>query len=129
MLGSAGVSGEAFSAVCVIVDKMGKPPEEAMSAQLAEQGLDADAISTIRSTLGLQDLNALASALGDGSPAVFELASLFSLIDSYGISDWVAFDASVVRGLAYYKGPVFEAHDRAGELRAIVGGGRFDRLL
>ena len=129
VLGSAGVSGEAFSAVCVIVDKMGKTPEEAMSAQLAEQGLDADAISTIRSTLGLQDLNALASALGDGSPAVFELASLFSLIDSYGISDWVAFDASVVRGLAYYTGPVFEAHDRAGELRAIVGGGRYDRLL
>jgi histidyl-tRNA synthetase len=79
--------------------------------------------------LGLQDLDALSSALGDGSPAVSELTSLFSLIDSYGISDWVAFDASVVRGLAYYTGPVFEAHDRAGELRAIVGGGRYDRLL
>ena len=129
VLGSVGVSGEAFPAVCVIVDKMGKIPEEAMSAQLAEQGLDADAISTIRSTLGLQDLDALASALGDGSPAVSELTSLFSLIDSYGISDWIAFDASVVRGLAYYTGPVFEAHDRAGELRAIVGGGRYDRLL
>ena len=129
VLGSVGVSGEAFPAVCVIVDKMGKIPEEAMSAQLAEQGLDADAISTIRSTLGLQDLDALSSALGDDSPAVSELTSLFSLIDSYGIPDWVAFDASVVRGLAYYTGPVFEAHDRAGELRAIVGGGRYDRLL
>ena len=129
VLGSVGVSGEAFPAVCVIVDKMGKTSEEAMSAQLAEQGLDADAISTIRSTLGLQDLDALSSALGDDSPAVSELTSLFSLIDSYGISDWVAFDASVVRGLAYYTGPVFEAHDRAGELRAIVGGGRYDRLL
>ncbi|MEE3113696.1 MAG: ATP phosphoribosyltransferase regulatory subunit, partial [Candidatus Thermoplasmatota archaeon] len=129
VLGSVGVSGEAFPAVCVIVDKMGNTPEEAMSAQLAEQGLDADAISTIRSTLGLQDLDALSSALGDDSPAVSELTSLFSLIDSYGISDWVAFDASVVRGLAYYTGPVFEAHDRAGELRAIVGGGRYDRLL
>jgi len=129
VLGSVGVSGEAFPAVCVIVDKMGKIPEEAMSAQLAEQGLDADAISTIRSTLGLQDLDALSLALGDDSSAVSELTSLFSLIDSYGISDWVAFDASVVRGLAYYTGPVFEAHDRAGELRAIVGGGRYDRLL
>ena len=129
VLGSVGVSGEAFPAVCVIVDKMGKTPEEAMSAQLAKQGLDADAISTIRSTLGLQDFDALSSALGDDSPAVSELTSLFSLIDSYGISDWVAFDASVVRGLAYYTGPVFEAHDRAGELRAIVGGGRYDRLL
>ncbi|DAC61732.1 MAG TPA: histidine--tRNA ligase, partial [Candidatus Thalassarchaeaceae archaeon] len=39
------------------------------------------------------------------------------------------FDASIVRGLAYYTGPVFEAHDRAGELRAICGGGRYDKLL
>ena len=38
------------------------------------------------------------------------------------------FDASVVRGLAYYTGVVFEAFDRKGELRAICGGGRYDRL-
>jgi histidyl-tRNA synthetase len=50
-------------------------------------------------------------------------------LDSYGISEWVEFDASIVRGLAYYTGPVFEAHDRAGELRAICGGGRYDKLL
>jgi len=100
-----------------------------MSAQLAEQGLGADAISKIRFTLGLQDLDALESALGGDSTAVSELIALFSMIDAYGISEWVAFDASVVRGLAYYTGPVFEAHDRAGELRAIVGGGRYDGLL
>ncbi|MBM47313.1 MAG: histidine--tRNA ligase [Euryarchaeota archaeon] len=129
VLNSVGVSGKAFPAVCVIVDKMGKIPEEAMSAQLAEQGLGADAISKIRSTLGSQDLDALESALGGGSTAVSELIALFSMIEAYGISEWVAFDASVVRGLAYYTGPVFEAHDRAGEMRAIVGGGRYDRLL
>jgi len=39
------------------------------------------------------------------------------------------FDASVVRGLAYYTGVVWEAFDRRGELRAIMGGGRYDRLL
>lgn len=39
------------------------------------------------------------------------------------------FDASVVRGLAYYTGIVFEARDRAGQLRAICGGGRYDKLL
>ena len=39
------------------------------------------------------------------------------------------FDASVVRGLAYYTGVVFEAFDTAGALRAICGGGRYDRLL
>ena len=54
---------------------------------------------------------------------------MFDLLKSYGIIDWVQFDASVVRGLAYYTGIVFEGFDRKGELRAICGGGRYDNLL
>ena len=129
VLGSLGISGDAFAATCIIVDKMDKLPAETVEQQLSEQGLNSDAITAIQSTLGLSDLDSLASALGEGSEAVAELATLFDLVDAYGISDWVAFDASVVRGLAYYTGPVFEAHDRAGKLRAICGGGRYDRLL
>ena len=129
VLGSLGISGDAFAATCIIVDKMDKLPAEAVEQQLSEQGLNSDAIATIQSILGLSDLDSLASALGEDSEAVTELASLFDLVDAYGIADWIAFDASVVRGLAYYTGPVFEAHDRAGKLRAICGGGRYDRLL
>ena len=129
VLGSLGISGDAFAATCIIVDKMDKLPAEVVEQQLSEQGLDSSAISVIQSTLGLSDLDSLAAALGEGSGAEAELATLFDLIDSYCIADWVTFDASVVRGLAYYTGPVFEAHDRGGKLRAICGGGRYDRLL
>ena len=129
VLGSLGISGDAFAATCIIVDKMDRLPAEVVEQQLSDQGLDSDAIATIQSTLGLSDLDSLSSALGEGSEAARELATLFDLIDAYGIADWVAFDASVVRGLAYYTGPVFEAHDRGGKLRAICGGGRYDRLL
>jgi len=129
VLGSLGISGDAFAATCIIVDKMDKLPAETVEQQLSEQGLNSDAIAAIQSTLGLSDLDSLASALGEDSEAVAELATLFDLVDAYEISDWVEFDASVVRGLAYYTGPVFEAHDRAGKLRAICGGGRYDRLL
>ena len=38
-------------------------------------------------------------------------------------------DYNVIRGLAYYTGPVFEAFDKKGELRAIAGGGRYDDLV
>ena len=38
-------------------------------------------------------------------------------------------DFRVIRGLAYYTGPVFEVFDRKGELRAIAGGGRYDNLV
>jgi histidyl-tRNA synthetase len=38
-------------------------------------------------------------------------------------------DVRIVRGLAYYTGVVFEIFDRAGRLRAIAGGGRYDNLI
>ena len=129
VLGSLGLEGEIFAQTCVIVDKMDKLPEDVIEAQLSDLGLSSDSISTIRSVLGITDLESLSSALSSDSEALIELQSLFSLCDSYGISDWVSFDASVVRGLAYYTGPVFEAHDRAGNLRAICGGGRYDKLI
>merc|ERR1719414_1632175 len=63
------------------------------------------------------------------SEDVQELRRLFELAKDYGYADWLQFDASVVRGLAYYTGVVFEGFDKAGTLRAICGGGRYDRLL
>ncbi|MEK9910101.1 MAG: histidine--tRNA ligase [Candidatus Thalassarchaeaceae archaeon] len=129
VLGSLAIEGEIFAQTCVIVDKMDKLPEDVIQAQLSDLGLSSDSISTILSVLGITDLDSLSSALASDSEALIELQSLFSLCESYGISDWVSFDASVVRGLAYYTGPVFEAHDRAGNLRAICGGGRYDKLI
>ncbi|MCE0483733.1 MAG: histidine--tRNA ligase [Methylacidiphilales bacterium] len=46
-----------------------------------------------------------------------------------GLHDYVKRDFTVVRGLAYYTGVVFEVFDRTGEFRAIAGGGRYDTLL
>ena len=129
VLGSLAIEGEIFAQTCVVVDKMDKLPEDVIQAQLSDLGLSSDSITTILSVLGITDLDSLSSALNSDSEALIELQSLFSLCESYGISDWVSFDASVVRGLAYYTGPVFEAHDRAGNLRAICGGGRYDKLI
>jgi histidyl-tRNA synthetase len=91
--------------------------------------LNIEAISTIQHVLGIRSLDDLVQTMGEESDAVAELSVLFQMMESYGLNDWVGFDASIVRGLAYYTGPVFEAHDRNGELRAICGGGRYDRLL
>jgi histidyl-tRNA synthetase len=46
-----------------------------------------------------------------------------------GLHPYVKRDYTVVRGLAYYTGVVFEVFDRSGEFRAIAGGGRYDALL
>ena len=129
VLGSLGISGDGFSKTCIVIDKMDKLPADVIESQLSELGLDQVAITTIQSVLSINDLGELEESLGADSEAVSELKSIFSLSESYGISDWMELDASVVRGLAYYTGPVFEAHDRAGELRAVCGGGRYDRLI
>ncbi|CAL5379154.1 unnamed protein product [Camellia sinensis] len=74
--------------------------------------------------------NVLLEKLGAAGEAVADLKRLFSLAEKFGYSEWIQFDASVVRGLAYYTGTVFEkGFDREGKLRAICGGGRYDRLL
>lgn len=54
------------------------------------------------------------------------------LVDGLGARDLAGFvdiDVRIVRGLAYYTGTVFEVFDRAGKLRAIAGGGRYDNLI
>jgi histidyl-tRNA synthetase len=54
------------------------------------------------------------------------------LVDGLGARDlaqYVDVDVRIVRGLAYYTGTVFEVFDRAGKLRAIAGGGRYDNLI
>ena len=129
VLGNLGVKGNQFAQTCIIVDKMGKLPSEIIEEQLSELGHSSEVVSSIQSVLGIKDMKSLKKSLEDESAAVSELNGLFDLIDSYGMSDWVEFDASIVRGLAYYTGSVFEAHDREGKFRAICGGGRYDNLL
>ena len=54
----------------------------------------------------------------------------FKAIDALGVSEFVQFDPSIVRGLLYYTGTVFEAWEVGGEIRrSILGGGRYDNLL
>ena len=129
VLDGVGVPPELFAPVCVLVDKLEKLPREAIEGELEQLGLAATLIDTIVDTLSLRSVDALAGVLGEDHETIVELRALFALADAYGITDWLQFDASVVRGLAYYTGTVFEAFDRGATLRAICGGGRYDRLL
>ena len=129
VLGSLGIEGDSFAQTCVIVDKMDKLSSEVINEQLSDLGHSKEVISTIQSTLGINSLETLKNTLEKDSEALNELQTLFEAIESYGISDWVEFDGSIVRGLAYYTGCVFEVNDREGKFRAICGGGRYDKLL
>src|SRR5438132_7959864 len=58
-----------------------------------------------------------------------ELDRLVDGLGARGLAGFVDVDVRIVRGLAYYTGTVFEVFDRAGKLRAIAGGGRYDNLI
>mmetsp|Transcript_13009 Transcript_13009/g.14504 ORF Transcript_13009/g.14504 Transcript_13009/m.14504 type:complete len:333 (+) Transcript_13009:1-999(+) len=130
LLEKLGVPEEKFAATCVLVDKLEKVPLDAIQGDLEELGLDRSVVETLTDLMEKKSLDAMRPVLGEDSEALVELERLFQLCEVYGIQDdWIVFDASVVRGLAYYTGVVFEAFDRKGELRAIAGGGRYDKLL
>ena len=128
-----GVTSDEFAPVCVIVDKLDKIGPEATVELLVNKqptGLPEEAARKIVQSLSLKSIDDLRELTGEqGKEAVDELETLFEIARAYGFADWLYFDASVVRGLAYYTGVVFEGFDRRGELRAICGGGRYDKLL
>lgn len=120
---------DAATGAFVTVDKMDKLPKETVETELQAAGLSSDAISSIMGAMQMRSLDDVQQLLGQDNEAVQQLQRLFQLAEGYGFRDWLIYDASVVRGLAYYTGIVFEARDRKGELRAIAGGGRYDHLL
>ena len=124
---------EAFAALCVVIDKLDKIGADAVVDQLVAAdgpvGLSRDEAREVVDWLALRDVAEASRALPADSRARSDLQRLFELLDAYGIGDRVEFDASIVRGLAYYTGVVFEAFDRDRSLRALCGGGRYDRLL
>jgi histidyl-tRNA synthetase len=128
-----GKSPETFAALCVIVDKLDKIGAEAVLEQLCDPagpvGLPPAEAKAVVESLAVRSLEEAARRHRADSPALADLRRLFELLDSYQIADRVVFDASVVRGLAYYTGIVFEAFDAEGRLRALCGGGRYDGLV
>ena len=92
------------------IDKSGREPREKTTEKLAD--LAEPVFATLKS--------------GGKSE---KLARLADGLYVRGLGDFVSIDVSIVRGLAYYTGIVFEVFDRAGKFRAIAGGGRYDNLI
>jgi histidyl-tRNA synthetase len=124
---------EVFEALCIVIDKLDKIGPDKVTEMLVDPegavALDSAGAALVIEMLQTRSLEEAAIHAPADSPALAELRHLFELLDAYGVADRVVFDASVVRGLAYYTGVVFEAFDAGGTLRAICGGGRYDGLI
>ena len=132
ILATEGIGEDALASVYAVVDKLGREPRDVSRTKLAAAA-GSDAIADrILTLLEIDDVEALAREVGD-KPEVQEhverMREYLSYVEALGFRDWVRLDLSIVRGLAYYTGVVFELFDTAGEFRAICGGGRYDTLL
>lgn len=129
LMTSLAIPEDKWAATCVLVDKLEKVPLDSLTAEFEALGLARETVQSLVESMKLQKLEDFEKLLGADNEGVSDLRKLFQLAKSYGYSDWLIFDATVIRGLAYYTGIVFEGFDRKGELRAICGGGRYDKLL
>jgi len=132
LLHAWGVRDEAVPEAYAAIDKIDRDPRQKLIERLGAAGVPGDMAAMVLDAVAASDMKALAATQGH-IPAVRvgleRVEQYLSLMDAHGLRDWVVFDLSIVRGLAYYTGIVFELFDRKEEFRAICGGGRYDSLL
>ena len=136
-LESQGVPEANGSAVLGVVDKLerGSPADLLQGMNVALAGTKVDAaklladVRTFAAIRSLDDLTKVAGSDAAMQARLIEWQQLLSTIASLGFSECVTIDLTIVRGLAYYTGFVFEAFETSGDARALAGGGRYDTLV
>ena len=96
-----------------IVDKLEREDSTVSGKRLAKLGFSYDQVNDFI----------------EGGQPTDELSAIIGNIEARGLGDFIKVDYRIIRGLAYYTGPVYEAFDKRGKFRAIAGGGRYDHLV
>ena len=132
----SGFAEESFDTVCIILDKMDKIGKEGVAEELEKEGFEKEAIDKY---LGLFDgvenaengLKYLADTLADHlEQGVYEnLQEIIDAVEATKTAKFdLVFDPTLVRGMGYYTGTIFEIV--MPELGAACGGGgRYDKMI
>jgi histidyl-tRNA synthetase len=115
-----------------LLDQRGKITPEEFTARAGQIGLEPSRLNPFQAITGKRwpvgALGSLQQATA-GQSTFIDLQRLDTELQAFGIADWCEYDLGIVRGLAYYTGTVFEIHETTGALRAMAGGGRYDKLI
>jgi len=132
ILVSLGVAEGALTDVFGVLDKIERQPPDVSREKLAALGLGDAAVQAVLGFASPTTLESLRERFGKDAEVAERLSEMeryLGYLDRLGVGDFVTLDLTIVRGLAYYTGIVFELFDARGEMRAICGGGRYDALL
>ena len=122
--------------ITVAIDKLDKIGLDNVKAELAERGIDDEAIAKLQPILELsgtndEKLNKLSEVIGSsetGLKGIEEMRTIFDHVAALGIELTPELDLSLARGLNYYTGAIFEVKANDFAIGSISGGGRYDDL-
>ena len=122
--------------ITVAIDKLDKIGIDNVNAELAADGLSAEAIEKLQPIISMsgsneEKLDVISSLLKDseiGQKGVEELRYIFGVLKNIGLENELQFDLTLARGLNYYTGAIFEVKAMDVQIGSITGGGRYDNL-
>lgn len=114
-----GIISETKPELLKMIDRIDKQPADVWESNVAALGLNSVQIDAIKELLASTQLWKESE----------ELSQLFDYVNALGIGEYIRYEPKIIRGLDYYTGLVFEAHEIKGDFRAILGGGHYANLV
>lgn len=134
----AGVEGQQLSDLYRSVDKFDKVGADGVRDEMIQRGVDAQAVDRIMALLIQTDptadkLGIIEDVMGhlpEAAAGLQELRDLSDYLDNAGVPrENLDYDFTMVRGLSYYTGPIFETVITQANMGSVSGGGRYDGLI
>ena len=125
LLTSRGLTEGQLPAAYAVIDRSERVPRHVLEEMLRDAKFGKKESSAVFEVAALRGNDALTQ----GGQSAEHLTGAVRALEAMGLGDFVSIDLTIVRGLAYYTGIVWELFDASKSLRAIAGGGRYDSLL
>ena len=129
ILAEIGLEETQFGAAFQALDKVGRSEYAPRRAALAAGGATEPQITRLEGLTAIREWADLERDFPGATSMGQPLRTTLDALDAMELGGFLDLDLTIVRGLAYYTGTVFELFDAGRSLRAICGGGRYDGLL
>lgn len=126
------VTPENISSAFITIDKIEKLSKEDFGEELKKINMSDEDVEIIYKFIEVKTIDGLREFLPKNDSTLKQMETIFHYCQELGLAEWLQLDLSIVRGLAYYTGIVFEGFfkNKNGELkRAILGGGSYDDMM
>ncbi len=133
LAGLAEVAGitDQFMSMTIAIDKLDKIGMDGVRKEMQKSNIPEDAITKVESVLSAKTIDDLRPILANsetGMKGIEELSTVFNYLKTVDLTNEVAFDVTLARGLTYYTGAILEVTANNVKMGSIGGGGRYDDL-